>query len=63
MPHGEFLSGSACLCSAASAITTQLYGKDYDAPFPLVTFNINSVESRLDNQNQNFANLKEHADA
>ena len=63
----EFPSGSTCLCSAALAITTQLYGKDYDAPFPLVTFNINSVESRLDidNQNyrQNFANLKEYADA
>ena len=29
-----------------------------------VTFNINSVESQLDNQNyrQNFANLKEYAD-
>ena len=65
MPHGEFPSGSACLCSAASAITAQVYGKESDDSFPLdVTYNHNSVEPRLDNQNyqQSFANLKEYAD-
>ena len=57
----EFPSGSACLCSAASAITTQAMARIMT---PHSTFNINSVELRLDNQNyrQNFANLKEYAD-
>jgi len=65
MPHAEFPSGSACLCSAASAITAQLYGKKYDDPFPLnVTFNINTVEDRLSGKNfqDHFSTLKDYAD-
>lgn len=42
-----------------------MYGKEYDDPFPLdVTFNKNSVESRLNDQNymQTFDTLKDYAD-
>eukprot|EP00798_Chlamydomonas_sp_ICE-L_P027971 gene27971-8853_t len=66
MPHGEFPSGSACLCSAASAITAAVYKKPYEAPSLnlSVTFNKNKVESRLNGQGytQFYSNLKEYAD-
>jgi hypothetical protein len=47
MPHGEFPSGSACLCSGGASIYAELFNRPYDDPSLSITIDFsgrNSVE-------------------
>ncbi len=69
MPHGEFPSGSACLCSGGVAIYAEMFNRDVtDTSLGIeVDFSgSNSVEpERFESLTfpvQNYANLKDYAD-